>query len=254
MYGKISITFILISILFVGFVFVVTSCAEWPGKYAPPKLVKMPKPNPLDDFIKLRELFKTLGGNLVTQDDVIVRWKDTDIFRMFEFKHHTVVVFPYNWTSKKFDLILFAGHIKNYGNIFDSIYYKYKPNHETKIYFYNETMNLNPVEVHINEVGIGGFYFGEDRNNIIIKQSRLIEANWSREEQQKKLQLECLTSQSNHAWGSNNDIDFRLLFESGKISYINFYPRGVPQLNGYSIKEPKMPVLAEGEFAIPSQK
>jgi hypothetical protein len=93
-----------------------------------------------------------------------------------------------------------------------------------------------------------------ERTNIVEKLSRLIEAKWSHDEQQKKIYLTSIKAYPNESSGENNNFNFHLFFENNKLAYMNIYPPNVPKLGGYKIQDLKTPVLAEGEFAIPSQK
>jgi hypothetical protein len=233
-------------------VLLLLSCDNSSVDYAPPQLIKGEKPTPTEDLSHLKKLFKRFDGNLLSEDDVMVRWKDTKMFRMFEFKHHTIVVFPYNWDLKGFNLIIFAGRVLNYNNLFESIRYKYKPNYKAGTDYFNNSIVFNLKDSSIRKIGFEGFYFGDSRKVILKKQMPRIERRWNNDKPQKELRVSSLTAANDHVWGRADKSKFDIHFQNDRVVYMNFWIEGFPQLGGYSIEDPFLPVIDQGEFKIGS--
>jgi hypothetical protein len=231
-------------------IFVIISCDNNPHSYAPIKLVKGKKTNPIEDFDNLNRLFFKSNGNLTSSNDEIVRWKDTKMFRLFELDHHTVVIFPYNWDRDGFDLIFFAGHVINYDNLFNSIRFRYRPNSEEGTDYINNTMIFNLSDPSIKSIRFEGFNFGDSLDTVKKKQIPIIEKRWKNNKEQKDLRVSFLTAAKDHVWGKAVRSKFRLYFHNNQVVYMHFWKEGFPQLGGYSIDKPVLPVIEQGEFDI----
>jgi hypothetical protein len=238
-------------IIVFSFIFFLLSCENnQKNSYSPVSLVKGEKPDPIKDLNKLKKMFNSFDGNLISNNDKVVRWKDTKMFRMFEFERHTVVIFPYNWGFSGFDLIIFSGRVKDYNNLFKSIRYKYKPSTQLKTDYFNDTMVFDISNPYISEIGFEGFYFGDSLETVKKKQIPRIERRWSKNSDQKKLRMSFLTAAKDHVWGTADRSKFRLFFKNGQVVYMHFWIEGFPQLGGYSIDKPVLPVIEQGKFDI----
>lgn len=256
----------------------------WPS-YAPASLTeKIKKQEPVDDFVRLRKLFKDHGGDLVSRDDKVVKWKDTRMFRMFEFKHHTVVIFPYNWLDgsrkdERFDLHMFAGHVKDYTNLYTAFGYSFDPPDPRTgkgARYYNTKMDLDVGAPAVQDVGFEGFSLGELKSNLIEKQVGYLRERGMRvqvkagpgKQEYEDGYVASLDAAGNVVgsltwwddnrmcgWcGDTGTLHFEFWFEDGKLSYAHFFTEKCPLLWDYGILKPVLPVLEEGEFEIPTDE
>jgi len=219
--------------------------------YAPPPLVHHEggKPDPQEDFVALCKFAEAHGGRLVTADDEVVKWRDTYLFRMFELKHHTVVIFPYDWTEDRFDLIVFAGHVKDYKNAFASVFYKL---HDEERYYYNDTMAIDLSPPAVGDVSFEGFHLGESGQDLALREWEY-KRRTSSDESHINACVRGALVRPGRIDANRGELYFGIHFEDGRVSYMNWYHKATPQLGGYKIDEPVTPVRAEGEFDVPEE-
>jgi hypothetical protein len=235
-------------ILNVTFIFIILSFADdgyRPGRFIPKQKFKGEKPDPYKDFLNLNKLFHENNGMLYSSDEKKVKWIDTEMFRMFEFKNHTVVIFPYDWKKKNFDLLLFQGHVKNYENLYESIKLKHRTNDKDKVFYQNENMYFN--NFGIGKIGFDNLTFGETKSDVRKKIVPIINKKWN-DREQREIRLELLTFAKTHMNGSTMKFQFFLYFEKDRLSYMNFRTENVTKLGSYSIGHPKLTIVGRGEF------
>ena len=224
------------------------------GKYAPPplKTVSTAPTKAQEDFTRLRDLFKSYGGSPVTPSDRIVRWKDTKMFRLFELQDHSLVMFPHNWTSARFEVIVFAGHVKDYHDLFGSIFYKHEtPPPGSDCPYVNRTMDLDPTKPGLDRVRFMDFYLGQRRQEAIDRQEAYLRSYWRGHPDQYKLRMDNMSRLSTgHSRGERVPVQFYIKWDDGRLAYADFHIKGMPLLRGYSISRPQCPVIDEGEFTL----
>lgn len=225
------------------------SCAYHPfGRFAPPRLVQGSKPDPVEDYTRLRELFRKNGGDLVTAEDQTVTWKDTSMFRMFEFKHHTVVIFPYNWTPERYNVIIVAGHINPEVNPFDALNYKTEYQPTTRRWIEGVNWDLDEA---VRRVSFLGFQLSQPQGEVIDSQTRyILRTNPDQND------IDCLTGFGELSLGKRDDVHFEILYEGGKVAHMSFNPakpRRAVTLGEYALASPVTPVEAQGQFPIPAR-
>ncbi|MDD3118952.1 MAG: hypothetical protein PHQ27_07230, partial [Victivallales bacterium] len=241
--------------LILGMALVMLSGCEMPfGRYRPTPLKKMKKPDPVESYQQLEALFRKYGGHLAGPEDKTVKWKDTQLYRIYEFKHHTVAIFPFNWNEQCFDMFLIAGHLKKYDNLLEDIGFTYGYDEELScVYFSNETFNLNqfPSSWHIG-FGKAFLMMGEPLIDKIKRSSRIegIKRKIIKKNPDKAVAMsyECINVYS------NPEIDISIRAFDGKAFWMQFSVRSVPRLFDYSICHYSLKVIAAGEFKIPVEK
>jgi len=273
----------------VGCFFLVNGCSWTSGpwrSYAPAPLTKrVEKRTPVEDFVRLRKLFKAHGGDLISRDDKVVKWKDSRIFRMFEFKHHTVIIFPYNWidgkrSEERFALHMFAGHAKDYSNLYTAFGYDldpYDPESGKGDRYRNTRMNIDVTAPALQEVGFEGFRLGEPKSDAIDEQLRHLREECGMQVRVKRSKIsedyryvvdldesgkECGSvaswdDQTMNGWRwklGSEALNFDFWHEDGRLSYMHFFTVKCPLLGDYSIYNPVLPVLEQGEFEIPAEE
>lgn len=219
----------------------------WSG----PREGRAQRPDPGVDFKRLHEHFRKRGGSLVSRDDALVKWKDTALFRMFEFKHHTVVIYPYTWSPSGFDVIMFAGHVRDYDNVFDAIFYEYDA--APVIAYRNVGMDLDVRSPSLRDVGFEGFYLGQPHKDVADRQVRYIRTLTTLTPEGVEYGIHVMTSDRGTAHGRRLGADFNMRFELDRLAYMDWNTSGGRRLGSRSILFPVTPVLAKGEFPIPKE-
>jgi hypothetical protein len=217
------------------------------GNYSTTKLVPIEKPDPQQDFQRLRIQFQTMGGELVSSDDDTVTWKDTAMFRMFELKHHTVVVFPYNWEKDSYNIIIFAGRIKPDMDPYDAIQFNFEsgPN----AHCWNTGIDWNVSDPQISQIHFENLSLGEPVDTAISQQTDFIRHHISDLDQQNS-QIGVLAGWKGWLETNRGNLHLGMAYIDGKLAYISINPIRGPRLDGYSIGHPQNPVLAQGIFDI----
>jgi hypothetical protein len=121
------------------------------GRYSTPQLVPVVKPDPAQDFARLRQQFVEMGGELICPDDDVVAWKETSMFRIFELKHHTIVIVPYNWGTAVYNIIIFAARIKPGLDPYEAIQFDFKSGPDARCW--NTGIDWNVSEPGIEAMG-----------------------------------------------------------------------------------------------------
>jgi hypothetical protein len=243
---------LIIFALILGMIFLSSCYIYYPGRYAPPKLEKGRKRSPEEDFVKLTALFKKYNGKLFSKNDSVVKWKDTKIYRIYEFKHHSIAVFPYNWNEKCFDMYIFSGHLKKYDNMLKDIYFTCYPEGKKGVYYINETMNFDNV---FPRVGLKNFKLGMPKNIAREREAKKLFATYKRQgysDLKAKRAAERPPVLNNSLESSTDDLYYMIEFVDNKIVWMHFNAPGTPMIShmGLGVKE-KLGVLEEGEFKLP---
>jgi hypothetical protein len=219
------------------------------NKYSLPKLYDGPKPDPKDNFFHLNDVFAKYNGRLYSSKGEIVKWRDTKMFRLYELARYSVVVFPYDWNQGEFEVILFSGHVRDYENLYDSIRVKYKPNSEKTIYYVNDSILFGQASNVPDGIGLDGFVVGENKLSTEKKAISLVNAAWQ-DKNQRKIRTDLITLGKNHMSGETKALKYFLFFEHDHLVYMNFWTEGVTKISSYSIDDPNLKILDEGEFKI----
>ena len=230
------------------------------GRYTAPKLVKGGKPTPKEDYLKLKTFFENKGGRLEAADDTIVKWKDTKIYRIYEFKHHTVAIFPFNWNEKQFDMYIFAGHLKKYDDLLNDISLKFRYSDLYKTgYHINDSITLDK-NLFPYKVGIKYFFLGSSINNVLEQSQRLYKIGSCRfisgftrlmpidfhKEKGKTYKIPVA------AQISFNNYQANLEFIDNKLVWMEFITPRMPMIAHYGLaNNEKLGVVAQGEFKLP---
>jgi hypothetical protein len=84
------------------------------GRYGRPELVPVTEPRePVADFIQLNELARSLDLRLFDEHEDAVHWRDMQLFRVYEFSHYSVLIFPMNWNAGRFEITIVAGKLRD---------------------------------------------------------------------------------------------------------------------------------------------
>jgi len=251
-------------ILSISFVFAIcsifmASCyIYYPGRYAPPKLETAKKPDPVEDYLKLKALFEKYDGKLAADDDTVVKWKDCEYYRLFEFKNHSVAIFPYNWDEEHFDLYIFAGHLKKYDNMLDDIYFTHHSERKEPPFYANETMNLDSDVC--KKISFDNFSLGFSQNECIDIAVIKLKESFEHMDISAAEMNERLDYYTKNLWpamhdrltGISNELSFQFHSINNKLVWMHFYTKGMPFIAHYSLgNRGKVAVVAEGEFKIP---
>ncbi len=217
------------------------------GNYSIPKLVPVVKPDPQQDFQRLRTQFQTMGGELVSSDDDTVTWKDTAMFRLFELKHHTVVVFPYNWNKNGYNIIIFAGRTKPELDPYDAIQFNFEsgPN----AHCWNTGIDWNVLDPQLSQIHFENFNLGEPVDHAISQQTDFIRKHITDLDEQNS-QIGVLAGWKGWLEANRGNLHLGMAYIDGKLAYISINPIGFAQLDGFSIEHPQTPVVAQGTFEI----
>lgn len=113
------------SLLFCVASLLVAGCRHWPGypdRSLPPLEQLGERTDPETEFYRLQRLLAETGHSLYASGDTNVRWIDAQYFRVYEFAHHTVLIFPYDWTSDYLELVFVAGTLRDHEGLPWSLY------------------------------------------------------------------------------------------------------------------------------------
>lgn len=84
------------------------------GRYGRPELVPVTEPRePVADFVQLNELARGLDLRLFDEHEDAVHWRDMQLFRVYEFSHYSVLIFPMNWNAGRFEITIVAGKLRD---------------------------------------------------------------------------------------------------------------------------------------------
>ena len=257
---------ILAILLFLLLCQIFTSCSQNSSftylKYGPPAFIEEKLSDPQDDYRNLKELFQEHHGNMTLPGDRIVKWKDTKYFRLFEFKHHSIVIFPHNWNRERYNLYIFAGHVKNYDNLLKGIFFTCKTN-DQGVYYVNETMMLDPDIIKYGKISFDGFFLGEQKGETYINAKRLLKMYYNTAESlPEKDRAEQFDYFANKCWpeflkdntlsGFSDYNHFLLKFINDKNVWMQFRSEGCANLGSLSIfNRKKLKILDQGSFKIP---
>lgn len=221
------------------------------NKYALPKLVNGPVPDPASDLAALQKLFAQHQGSLYGPGEHQVTWKDTQLFRLYEFSHHTVVVFPYHWTAQNCNLILFAGHITpNCPNPYDALFYEEFPGPDFHVQSTGIVWDWSDPKA-LNSVTFEGFHLGTATQSVLDNQRRYIEQTIT-DTQQKNLALDLMAqfAAKGVSEGSHEQTHFRFYYDKQRLGYMNFEIGKNVTLAEYAITHPKTPIIRQGTFEL----
>jgi len=239
--------------ILLSFGIVLTSCRsdEDAGKTRPSRGTKR---SPEEDLRRLQALFKAYGGQLTTGDDTQVVWKDTIAFRVFEFAHHTVVVWPYDWQDDAFEVKVIAGHLPTSGDLFEAVRYDYDSAQERYV---NPHIKFSLDQPEIGEVSFLGFFLGQPREDVIDIHARNIRKAWPNHPEQREIRMATLTGPTDEYNASSGDIGEVMLtfhYEKGKLAHMTFRSRGTGPLGALSISHQTMPALTQGTLELPREQ
>ena len=233
----------------------------------PWELQRVKDTDPAADFMRLRGVFARWGGNLTAADDDIVRWKDTQTFRLYEFKHHSVAVFPHNWNANCLDMYLINGHVRKLEHS-DDLMFGYRYSMERGGCEINVNFNLTTNLTAVDKIGLQEIFLG-----MTAEEARAVEraggpSKWgyppniyhdSHYCQYSKTFLENGVGYEFAGGGSvGNDIgQFDLTYLGQRLQWIHFYREGL-RGGRYRSLQPLLisdfpgpvSVLAQGEFRI----
>lgn len=221
------------------------------GRYSIPQLVPVVKPDPAQDFARLREQVLGMGGDFVCSDDDLVSWKDTSMFRIFELKHHTVVVFPYNWGDPVYDIIIFSGRIKPGLDPYEALQFDFKSGSDAQCW--NTGIEWNVSEPVVSQVHFQDLYLGDSEKRVVALQAAYIERTIT-DPQDRQNEIGVLTGWRGWLEAHRSDTHLGMACVNGKLVYIEISPIGRATLGGFAIENPKSPIIARGTFTIGNAK
>lgn len=217
------------------------------GRYSAPKLVPVVKPDPAQDFARLRKLLVAMDGELVCSDDDFVTWEDTSIFRVFELKHHTVVIFPCNWDASVYNIIIFAGRIKPGLDPYDAIQFKFVSG--PGAHCWNTGIEWNPDDPLLKSVHFADLRLGEAEVEAVQTQERYIRRS-GQDVHEQNIEIGVLAGWQGWLEARRADTHVGMACIDGRLAYIDINPEGRATLAGLAIRHPKAPVLAQGTFSL----
>jgi hypothetical protein len=224
------------------------------GRYSPPQLVPVVKPDPQQDFARLQKQFAAMGGKLVCSDDDVATWKDTNMFRIFELKHDTVVIFPYNWGTAVYNIIIFAGRIRPDLNPYDAILFDSVQGPNARVW--NTGIDWSVSDPAILQIHFQDLHFGDSEKNVIALQTAYIrdpaytDYGPAPYAGLRDNAIAMLTVCKGWMDAQRSNLNVRMATIDGKLAYFSIAPIGIATLDGFAIEHPNTPVVAQGTFTL----
>jgi len=221
-----------------------------PGKYRLPEEVPFTPRSAEEDLKSLATLAEKYNGKLWTDEDKTVKWYDTRLYRLYEFRHHTVVVFPHNWDEMKFDIDLIAGHIRDKRDLSGTLDYRYS---DRKGYQLHGVL-LDTEPKALLQVGMFGMCLGQRRGDVVRHHVDYLRKESGWEGDQLQLRIRNMSGKSREVSdGERDGIQFVLHYENGRVTYISFSPRLSPR-RGQMLTSDSDTVLTQGVATLPQGK
>lgn len=236
-----------------------TSCiAPFGGRYTNPPLIEVIRRSPEEDFSRLEALFKREGGNLITTNDVVVKWKDTCLCRLFEFRDHSVMVFPFDWNEHCYDIFLYSGHSRQYDDISLITWPSSRPSRMFSHYYVNTMVRLSSNISCSSHIGLRGHFLGMgwdqtkhfvetyNTTNAAKIKSLIIEPGYKIDGVYENGSERDLCYYGTMTFPDNLSVD--MFYQNGKSYFIRYI--GGAFMSGYLSRSSSLPVVDEGEFSL----
>lgn len=205
-----------------------------------------------DDLEMLTYYFRDNNGLLYCNKDDTVKFYNTHVYRIYEFKYHTVVVFPVEWTQETLDVSIFAGHFSDLSSICEnkSLFFKHTGTRKTDTpepFVISKSKEARKI---ITEIKHGGIYLNQSKTELIKAQEKRIHNKYNSGTEYDKNAIENeITILRDYGHFTCGELSYSVKYVDSKVVYINVGPKNMSGIESIQlhIKPPRIiPIIDWG--------
>lgn len=216
-----------------------TGCVEWsPGRNGSFETHPLQPRNTAVDFGNLQKLFRSQGGNLFVGAVQIVPFREYNLFRLYEFPTYTVLMYPYDWSERRFEIAIFSGVAPVEISQLNDVGLSYR--HQTKKTL--TKLELHAVSDDARRIGFGPFRLGQtwnEMNQAADKYSERI-----------KFAFKTLEPRSQIAYIDELNLCCYMYFENDKMVYMRAGNKNGPVLSQLGLVSFKPVPIRTGQIKV----